>query len=157
MNFIKDILTTERTFCHYTAENKKALLHDISLCFAKTFPEELDELDLLDKFIKREQLGTTAIGSGVAIPHVRLDNIPSAVSAFFKLETPINFDAPDDEPVDLIFAMIVPNNSNNQHLQILSEVSQILSQNSIRNLLRSQSNNFQLFNLLITSSYELTA
>lgn len=146
-------------FCDYLVENKKALLHDISVTFAKAVHKELqlDELTILDGFIKREKLGTTGIGDGVAIPHIRLPGLSSPFGAFFKLANPIDFDSGDRLPVDLIFALIVPTSETNQHLQILSEISQVLSSPSTREQLRKLESPETLLSKLLDASHAIPA
>jgi PTS system nitrogen regulatory IIA component len=159
MSYLHTLLTKERIFCNYWVENKKALLHNISVAFAKDIDSmlQLDELTLLDDFIKREKLGTTAIGEGIAIPHIRVDGLNKPIGAFFKLTHAIPFDAADQAPVDLVFALIVPTTETNQHLKILSEITKVLSSPLTRSELRELKTPHELYSKLLNASHAIPA
>jgi nitrogen PTS system EIIA component len=80
----------------------------------------------------RERLGSTGLGQGVAIPHGRIPRLRDAVGAFVRLRVPIAFDAPDGKPVDRLFVLLVPEQATDQHLQLLSELAQMLSERTFR-------------------------
>lgn len=86
---------------------------------------------------QRERLGSTAIGHGVAIPHGRSNAFNSARAAFLRLQHPVDFDAVDGVPVDLVFAMVVPEHFTQQHLQLLSELAEGFADRSFRHALRA--------------------
>jgi len=85
----------------------------------------------------RERMGSTAIGHGVAIPHGRCSNFDGVRAAFLRLREPVDFDAGDGEPVDLVFAMTVPEHFTQQHLQLLSELAEAFAEPAFRESLRT--------------------
>src|SRR5574343_1292313 len=85
----------------------------------------------------REQLGSTGLGQGVGIPHGRLKGLKQVAGMFFRPSKPIPFDAPDNRPVDLVFFLLVPEQSTEEHLQLLSELAQGFSDPDFREQLRS--------------------
>jgi len=90
---------------------------------------------VFDSLFARERLGSTGLGQGVAIPHGRIKGMKEAVGAFFRLAQAVPFDAPDGLPVSLAFILLVPQQATEQHLQILSELAQMLSDREFRALL----------------------
>ncbi len=106
---------------------------------ADTFSERLGISSTLirDALLMREQLGSTGLGQGVGIPHGRLKDLKQVAGLFFRLDKAIPFDAPDNRPVDLIFFLLVPEQSTEEHLQLLSELAQGFSDPAFRDGLRS--------------------
>ena len=101
------ILTKERTKAHVEGVSKKRVLESLATLFADNL-ESLDVDELYRNLLSREKLGTTGIGSGIAIPHCRFNTQGRTYGACLTLASPIDFDAVDNEPVDIIFAMLVP-------------------------------------------------
>jgi len=123
---ITDLLIPERVSCCHNVGSKKRLLEYISELLAINVPE-LSQNDIFDALLSREKLGSTGLGKGVAIPHGRMNTLQRPVCAFVKLDTPIDFDASDGQPVDLIFTLLVPEDSTEEHLQVLSTIAEIFS------------------------------
>ena len=98
--------------------------------------EQLSEMDILDALISRERLGSTALGQGIAVPHGRIADLERPVAAMITLTSGIECDAPDEEPVDIIFALLVPEDSTDEHLKILSIMAEKFSNDSITRTLR---------------------
>ena len=96
----------------------------------------LPESDILEALLEREQSGSTGVGQGVAVPHARLEGLDRMASVFVKLETPVAFDAVDDRPVDLLFALFAPRDAGVEHLRSLAKVSRLLRQSGLREQLR---------------------
>ena len=96
----------------------------------------------------RERLGSTGLGFGVALPHARLEGIDTAVGAFVHLPCGVDFDSPDREPVDLVFALLVPENSTNEHLEILSRLAELFNEEELRKKLRIAASAKAVFGLL---------
>ena len=97
---------------------------------------KLSQNDIFNALLSREKLGSTGLGKGVAIPHGRMASLEKPVCAFVKLDTPIDFDASDGQPVDLIFTLLVPEDSTEEHLQVLSTIAEIFSNTGISMALR---------------------
>lgn len=96
----------------------------------------------------REDLGSTALGAGVAIPHGRVKGLKQPIAAFINLKDPIDFSAPDAEPVSLLIFLLVPEKATQQHLEILSSIAQLLSDSDARKLLATESNPEKVCELL---------
>ncbi len=100
----------------------------------------------------RERLGATALGEGVAIPHCRIDNISEIRSAVIKLEQPVDFDAPDEQKVSLFYALLVPNEATDEHLNTLASLAEFLSEQDNRNQLRNCDSAKQLLDIFAKTS-----
>ena len=112
--------------CCNEAGSKKRLLEHLSELLAATSPS-LTQNEIFETLVSREKLGSTGLGRGVAIPHGRMITLEQPVCAFTRLTTPLDFDAADGEPVDLVFALLVPEESTEEHLQVLSIIAEIFS------------------------------
>lgn len=144
---ISDFLQVDRIECNSASRSKKNSLQRLSELLAGNNPE-LDPDEILTTLMNRERLGSTGLGHGVAIPHGRLQGGEHTLAAFLKLEQAINFDAIDDEPVDLLFGLLVPEQSTDQHLQILAQVAQMFDNQDFLRKLRDSQSEQQLFDLL---------
>ena len=145
---IDKILTTNRTFVISEGKSKKRLLENASQQFARMFPE-LDSSDLFERLIARERLGSTAIGDGVAIPHCRIRHCREILGMLILLEDDVDFDAIDDENVNLLFILLVPMESTHEHLETLARLSNLFGDADYCSLLRSATDAEELFKLAI--------
>jgi len=127
---ITDLLDTERVACNAEAGSKKRILQDLAALLSAGIPLHTQN-DIFDALVSRERLGSTGLGKGVAIPHGRMSSLTAPVCGFIKLDTPVDFDASDGQPVDLIFALLVPEDSTEEHLQVLSTIAEIFSNPAI--------------------------
>jgi len=143
---ISDIISPERISCNVEVTSKKAVLELLSDLLA-TSQVTLTSNAVFESLIARERLGSTGIGHGVAIPHGRLDKIQSCVGAFLHLKESIAFDAIDNEPVDLFFALLVPEESTETHLQLLAKLAEQFANKDFCNKLRLTNNQEALYNL----------
>lgn len=132
-----DILAPERVRCDIRASSKKRVLEALSELLSAGH-ELCTPRAVFDSLCQRERLGSTGLGSGVALPHARLADIEHAVGAFLKTREGIDFDAPDGAPVDLVFGLLVPQNSTDEHLQILSRLAEAFSDERLRERLRRE-------------------
>lgn len=147
---IADVLTVEMTHSGVRCASKKRLLERLST-FVSDFlggSEDQSE-DLFHRFIAREKLGSTAIGGGVAIPHCRAAGVRRICGCLLKLDAPIDFDAFDDHPVDIVFALVVPEEKNDEHLATLGRIASIMQRDSFRQRLRDCTSNQDLFDTAI--------
>lgn len=124
---IADLLTPERVRCITEVSSKKRSIEILSDMLGADFPL-LDQGEIFDALIARERLGSTGLGYGVAIPHGRLGGIQGACAALLKLDQGVDYDAPDQEPVDILFALIVPAESTDEHLRILATLARMFSE-----------------------------
>jgi PTS system nitrogen regulatory IIA component len=132
---IASLLTIERIGCSSETSSKKRLLEMLADMLATANPE-LTASSILESLLHRERLGSTGIGHGVAIPHGRLAGIDQAFGALITLNEGVDYDAPDHQPVDLLFALIVPEQSTEEHLQILATLAQSFSDKETSSKLR---------------------
>lgn len=127
--------------------SKKRALEEVSHLLT-AHSELVSEKDVLTSLINREKLGSTGLGAGVAIPHGRLKGLESAVAAFVKLEQPIDYDANDEKPVDLIFGLLVPQEATAEHLQILAKIADMFRNEGQLEAMRSAADSNALYQLL---------
>lgn len=106
------------------ASSKKQLLQLVSVHAGKI--SGLDERAIYEALWERERLGTTGVGGGIAIPHAKLDKLRTIFGLLIKLDTPVDFDALDEQPVDLVFALLAPESAGAEHLKALARVSRLL-------------------------------
>lgn len=105
--------------------------------------------EVLDALMDREQEGSTGVGHGVAVPHARLPGIDRMRGVFVRLEQPIDFDAMDEQPVDLLFALFAPKDASSEHLRALARVTRILRQTELREQLRKARSADAIYALLV--------
>ena len=123
---ITDLLDPERIVCCANAGSKKRILEQLAALLAANAPQT-PQNDIFDALINREKLGSTGLGRGVAIPHGRMPSLKEPLCAFIKIDEPLEFDASDGQAVDLVFALLVPEDSTEEHLQVLSTIAEIFS------------------------------
>ena len=145
---LKSILTPERTFCGVQGGSKKRIFETVSDLIAQDLPY-INSDELFTNLLARERLGSTGLGYGIAIPHCRLQNCVSSAVTLVKLDKPIDFDAIDGNPVDLLCVLIVPQEENQIHLEILAELAELFSQEAFRRKLRSAQNATLLYQLAV--------
>ena len=114
--------------------SKRQVLSVIADIAARSFG--LPSEQVLDALLEREAAGSTGVGHGVAVPHARLEGIDRMRAVFVRLEHPVPFEAVDDQPVDLLFALFAPKGASSEHLRALARVSRLLRQPEIREQLR---------------------
>jgi nitrogen PTS system EIIA component len=144
---ISRILDRSSTRNDVQAQSRKRALELASDLLAASHPE-LSARALFDGLMNRERLGSTALGDGVAIPHCRME-CPHILGAFIKLAQPVDFDAPDGEPVDLLFVLIVPPSEPSAHLEVLAMLARLFQDPENRKALRSQGSDAALYEDLV--------
>lgn len=145
-----DVISRDRSFFNVPGNSKKRVLENVSELIGDTI-SSLDTEEIFQGLISRERLGSTGLGDGVAIPHCRLDNCPKAYGTVVKLPEPIEFDAIDKKPVDLMFVLLVPTEATEEHLQILAKVAEHFSQESFRQALRDSTSADELHQTTLDS------
>ncbi|MFT5691914.1 MAG: PTS system nitrogen regulatory IIA component [Oceanicoccus sp.] len=141
---INSILTPGRTLCGAPGNSKKRVIENVAGFICEDIPF-LDTNELFDKLITREKLGSTGLGHGIAIPHCRVQNCTSIIGTLVKLENAIDFEAIDDESVDLLFILLVPEQAHDEHLQVLATLAEKFSDEDFCNRLRSTTNSESLY------------
>ncbi|MFA7094860.1 MAG: PTS IIA-like nitrogen regulatory protein PtsN [Gammaproteobacteria bacterium] len=145
---IADLVTPERVAYGVQAGSKKRALELLSELIAHSRPH-LTQGEVFESLIGRERLGSTGLGHGVAIPHGRIKGDTAATGAFIKLDRAVDFDAVDNEPVDLLFALMVPETAVEEHLQILARLAEMFSDSVLCKELREAASDQKLFELLL--------
>ncbi|MDE1166893.1 MAG: PTS IIA-like nitrogen regulatory protein PtsN [Pseudomonas sp.] len=145
---LENILTPGRSLVNVPGGSKKKVLEQIANLIAREIPE-LEMQDVYEALIAREKLGSTGFGNGIAIPHCRLAGCESPVSALLHLDAPIDFDAIDGAPVDLLFVLLVPQAATDAHLELLRQIASMLDQKDVRDKLRSAASNEALYKVVL--------
>ena len=130
-----DLLSPGRVVAPGPIPGKKRLLEKAAALLSEGNAEV--ERAVFDSLVGRERLGSTGLGHGVAIPHGRSPKVGTAVGSFLRLSEPVDFGAPDGEPVDLVFALVVPEHFSSQHLMLLSQLAEMFGDADFRASLRS--------------------
>ncbi len=130
------------------ATSKKRAFEEAGLLFENH--HGLNRAQVTDSLFARERLGSTGLGHGVAIPHGRIKGLKSPMAAIFSLQSPIGFDAPDEQPVSLLIFLLVPEAATQKHLEILSEIAELLSDAALRDKLKSSGTAADLHALVAT-------
>lgn len=131
---ISELLTRDAIVMRGGASSRRQALHIVAEAAAHVL--NLDQGRILEALLEREALGSTGLGGGVAAPHARLEGLTKVRGVFVRLETPVAFDAVDDRPVDLLFALFAPPESGAEHLRALAAVSRLLRSSEMREQLR---------------------
>jgi nitrogen PTS system EIIA component len=135
VNLISKILPPTNVVLDSESTSKKRVFERVGILFENQV--QLARSQVFDSLFAREKLGSTGLGHGVAIPHGRIKGLRDAVGAFVKMQNPIAFDAPDGQPVSLIFVLLVPERATDLHLQILGELAQMFSDKNFREQLQA--------------------
>ena len=130
MNLISKLLLPDNILLDTESTSKKRVFERVGLLFENN--QQIARSQVFDSLFAREKLGSTGLGQGVAIPHGRIAKLRDATAAFVMTTHPIPFDAPDGQPVNMIFVLLVPERANDLHLQILGELAQIFSDSQFR-------------------------
>ena len=145
---ISEILSSESVLCAKALLSKKTTLEELSKLVADT-DASLNYTEVFDCLLAREKKGITDLGHGVAIPHGRLKGGKKTIAAFIQLQHGIDYDAVDQAPVDLFFALLVPEDSTDEHLQTLSHLAEMFSNTEILDQLRSETTTDGIHKILI--------
>lgn len=143
---LSDFLRPEAVKVVHGCSSKKRLFHDLGGLTETAY--NLDPVSVVDALVERENLGPTGVGHGVALPHARLPNIAGIHGVFMRLENPLDFSAVDRQPIDLVFALIAPEDAGVEHLKALALVSRTLRDNATCSKLRSNDDPAILYSIL---------
>lgn len=144
---VSDLLSAERVLPDVAVRSKKRLLEVISTAMADD-AAGFHERDIFESLIAREKLGSTGLGNGVAIPHGRIPGASTVQAVFVRLARPVAFDAVDGKPVDLLFALAVPEHCTNDHLKLLAQIADLFSDEDLVEALRGAQGSSALLQLL---------
>lgn len=146
MNRLASILPAAQVLVGIDASSKKRAFEEAGLLFENL--HGLSRALVTDSLFARERLGSTGLGHGVAIPHGRIKGLKAPMAAVLQLAQPIGFDAPDEQPVKLLIFLLVPEAATQKHLEILSEIAELLSDGPLRENLKSTSDAGVLHSLI---------
>ena len=149
---IGDLITIDRVHISSDIQSKKRALEQLSRMLASG--TELGEAPVFSSLINREKLGSTGLGDGVAIPHGRLAGLNNSVGAFLQLTRGVDYEASDNVPVDLIFGLLVPEDTNEAHLKILATLAEMFTDDEFCARLRGARQEADLLQLLANYSPE---
>ena len=146
MNRLASILPAAQVLVRVDATSKKRAFEEAGLLFESL--HGLSRALVTDSLFARERLGSTGLGHGVAIPHGRIKGLKSPMASVFQLERPIGFDAPDEQPVGLLIFLLVPEAATQKHLEILSEIAELLSDGALRERLKASTDAAELHGMI---------
>ena len=157
MNRLSQILPPPQVLVCVEATSKKRAFEEAGLLFENL--HGLNRALITDSLFARERLGSTGLGHGVAIPHGRIKGLKIPMAAIFQLLTPIGFDAPDELAVNLLVFLLVPEAATQKHLEILSEIAEMLSDSTLREQLKTSGDTAALHKLIATwqSAHEVSS
>ena len=144
---LSDIINVNRIRNDVDVKSKKRALEALSDLISQD-QAQIDADDIFDSLVSRERLGATGVGYGIAIPHGRINNCDKITGAFIKLNEAVDFNTVDNLPVDILFALIVPKESTDEHLQVLASLASMFSDETLRNKLRQSSDAEEIYQLI---------
>jgi PTS system nitrogen regulatory IIA component len=147
---LADLIAPEAVFPALKAKTKKQALQELAQRAAKV--TGIDAREILDTLLQRERLGSTGVGRGIAIPHGRVPALHKIVTMFARLDEAIDFEALDDEPVDLVFLLLAPEHAGADHLKALARISRLLREPSSIEKLRASKDRAAIYSVLTESA-----
>ena len=143
---IGELITPAAVVPRLRVSSKKQLLQEIARRAAELV--RLHERQIFDALLERERLGSTGVGNGIAIPHAKLPGLARLQGLFVRLEPPVDFDAVDEQPVDLVFLLLAPEAAGADHLKALARVSRLLRDRQVCEKLRGAEHPDAIYALL---------
>ncbi|MEE1869362.1 MULTISPECIES: PTS IIA-like nitrogen regulatory protein PtsN [Pseudomonas] len=145
---LETILTPGRSLVNAPGGSKKRALQEVATLIHREVPD-LEMQIVFESLFAREKLGSTGFGNGIAIPHCRLKGCTSPISALIHLEAPIDYDAIDGAPVDLLFVLLVPEAATDAHLELLRQIASMLDRKDVRDRLRAAQSSEALYQVVL--------
>ena len=145
---LEEIINPDAVLCNAKARSKKHCLEILSELLVRSQPD-ISADDIFGSLIERERLGCTSLDAGVAFPHCRVEGIDRCIAAMIKLSDPIDFDATDGEPVDLVFGLMVPAEVTDLHHADIAIITNLLGNGDLRSKLREATSSRALYNTLL--------
>ena len=146
---ISEILSNQGVLSNLKSSSKKQLLQDIAEAASKR--SRFEQHQIFEALLEREKLGSTGVGNGVAIPHAKIPGMDGIQGIFARLKRPVDFDAIDEEPVDIVFMLLAPEGSGADHLKALSRIARLLRDQSILSSIRKTDDTDAIYSLLTTA------
>lgn len=148
---LEDIIKRDSVLCNANARSKKHCIEILSELLVRSIPDTPAD-DVFASLIERERLGCTSLDAGVAFPHCRVEGLEDSCAALIKLSEPVDFDCSDGEPVDLVFGLLVPEDVEDRHLQIIRDISRVLADEELREKLRDCNTSKELHTALLAAA-----
>jgi PTS system nitrogen regulatory IIA component len=143
-----DLLAPDDIIASLQATSKKHALQELATIAAER--TGLDSREIFNTLLQRERLGSTGLGRGIAIPHVKLEGLKGILCVFARLDEPIEYESHDNEPVDLIFLLLAPDHASGDHLKALASISRVVHQPTTLDALRNAADSAALRSALTT-------
>ena len=143
---VADLLSADRLLLDLRPTSKRQLFQDLAAAVQKA--SGLDETAVLAALVQREKLGTTGIGEGAAVPHARLKDLPRLLGFFARLARPVDYDALDEVPVDLVFLIVAPEDENAEQLKALARIARLLRDPNLTAQLRRETDRQRVLDIL---------
>jgi len=143
---LHDLISPSHIVASLNPGSKKQLLQELAELASEK--SGLSSRQIFDTLLQRERLGSTGVGNGIAIPHGKISELNEIFGLFVRLEKPVNFDATDDQPVDLVFLLLAPEGAGAEHLKALSRVARVLRDENTVNKIRQTSDISTIYALL---------
>jgi PTS system nitrogen regulatory IIA component len=144
---LEELIKPDSVLCNAHARSKKHCLEILSELLIRSVPDISGD-DIFESLIDRERLGCTSLEQGVAFPHCRVEGLDTSVAALIKLTEAVDFDAPDDEPVDLVFALAVPAELDSERQADVGRIAEMLRETELRARLREAATSRELYDAL---------
>lgn len=154
---LEDLIPLGHVIVPMKAQNKKTALHLVAERIANTLGNTIDARQLFEALLQRERLGSTGFGNGIAIPHAKLAGLQSVQGFCIRFEKPIAFEAIDDQPVDVLFVLVAPENSGSDHLKALARIARFVRSAAHVQLLRAAKDQAAAFAVLSQSDASIAA
>jgi PTS system nitrogen regulatory IIA component len=151
---LSDVLHEENVITELAAKDKKGIIEELAGAVSRS-DRAINRNALIQVLVEREKLGSTGIGDGVAIPHGKLRGIEKPLVAFGRSKVGVNFEAMDDQPADLFFLLVAPEQASGVHLQLLAKIARLLGSSSVRKKLREGKTRTDLYKIITESDQEL--
>jgi PTS system nitrogen regulatory IIA component len=148
---LEEIISPDAVLCNAQARSKKHCLEILSELLVRSQPD-IPADTIFESLIERERLGCTSLDAGVAFPHCRVEGIDRCIAAMIKLSDPIDFDATDGEPVDLVFGLMVPEQVTDSHHADIAMIASLLGDAGLRSRLRAATSSSDLYKVLLAGS-----
>jgi len=148
---LQEIIKPDGVLCNASARSKKHCLEILSELLIRNLPD-IASNDIFECLISRERLGCTGLDKGAAFPHCRVKGLDESVAVLIKLSEPVDFDAPDGEPVDLVFGMMLPEEVDDSHHASIKLVTEVLADEGLRARLREMNSSKDLYAALINGA-----
>jgi len=143
----RDLISPDRISLSISASSKKRLLEKISDLLGEVIPN-LDNREVFQSLIDRERLGSTGVGNGVALPHGRLKGLDRAIGACVILSEEMDYDAVDGKPIKIVFALLVPEEATEEHLELLAQLARVFGEKENREQLLNANESNEVYNFL---------